>query len=77
MCFRSEKIQNLMREGGEKKHLRKKTLNLFLEKFIRATIRNKKNIGQISRKVNEGDEIKNFLKISYSGRRKRSKKTFF
>ena len=28
-----KKTQNLMREGGKKKHLRKKTLNLFLEKL--------------------------------------------
>ena len=26
ICFRSEKIQNLMREGGKKKHLRKKNI---------------------------------------------------
>ena len=37
-----------MKEGG-------KTLNLFLEKLVRA---NKKNIWQISGKVNEGDDIK-------------------
>ena len=35
-------------EGGQKKHIRKKTLNLFLEK-------NKKNVGQISVKGNEGE----------------------
>ena len=29
-------IQNLMREGGEKK-FKKKTMNLFLEKLLRAT----------------------------------------
>ena len=49
-----KKIQNLMREGG-KKHLRKKTLNLFWEKLMRRP--NKINIGHISGKVNEGDKI--------------------
>ena len=34
--FKSEKIQNLTREG-RKKHFRKKTLNLFLKKLMRAT----------------------------------------
>ena len=46
LCFRSV---------VEKKHLRKKTLSLFLEKLMKAT-KFKKN-GQIARKVNEGDKI--------------------
>ena len=53
-----KKIPNLMREGGKKKTFRKRqAFNLFSEKekLMRAT---KKNIGQISGKVNEGDEIK-------------------
>ena len=36
LCFRSEKIKNIMREGG-KKHLKKKTLNLFLEMLKKQT----------------------------------------
>ena len=44
-----------MREGGKKKHLGDK-------KNISPIGRpNKKNIGQISRKVNEGDEIETIL----------------
>ena len=50
-----KKIQNLMREGG-KKHLRNKTLNLFLKNLM--SRQNKKNIWQIYRNVDEGDEIK-------------------
>ena len=53
ICFRSEKNQNLIREGGKKKHLRKniepifgkvnegaqikETFDKFLEKLMRAT----------------------------------------
>ena len=36
-----KKIQNLMREGGKKENLQKKTLNLFLERLMRATKKNK------------------------------------
>ena len=32
-----KKIQNQMREGDKKKHLRKKTFKLFSEKLLRAT----------------------------------------
>ena len=37
LCFRLEKIQNLMREGGKKTFKKKKTSNLFLEKLMRAS----------------------------------------
>ena len=47
-------------EGGRKKTFRKKTFHLFSEKLLRAT--KNKNIGQISGKVNDGDEIK---KLTY------------
>ena len=46
-----------MREGGKKK-FKKKKLNIFSEKLMRAT---KKNIGQISGKVNDGDKTKKLL----------------
>ena len=36
-CFRSEKIQNLMREGGKKNIKEKKTFSIFLEKLMKAT----------------------------------------
>ena len=46
-----------MREGGKKKHLGKnKHSTYFWKKKIDEG--DKKNIGQISGKVNEGDEIK-------------------
>ena len=64
-----------MREGGKKTFKKKTTLNLFLEKLMRAT---KKIFVQISRKVNEGDEIKNFCSIwkkVNEGDEKNSKKT--
>ena len=50
LCFRSGKIQNLMREGGKKKHLGKKTIQTFIGKV------NKGN--QIKKTL---DEIKTFL----------------
>ena len=69
-----------MREGGKKKHLRKKTLNLFLKKSMRRP--NKKNIWQISRKVNEGDKIKKkllkpFLQRVNEGDEKNKQKFFY
>ena len=42
-----------MREGDKKQTFKKQKMKLFLEKVMRA---NKKNIGHISGKVNEGDE---------------------
>ena len=54
-----KKIKNLMREGCKKKHLRKKNTEPIFEKLMRG--RNKKNIGQISRKVYEGDLFKKTL----------------
>ena len=42
-------------EGGLKKNIQEKNIfNIFLEKLIRAT---QKNIGQISGKVNESEEL--------------------
>ena len=49
-----------MREGGKKKHLGKDKHSTYFRK--RKVIEGgKKNIGQISGKVNEGDEIKKDL----------------
>ena len=63
-------------EGGRKKHLRKKTLKLFLEKLIIAT---KKTLENFLDKVNEGDEIKTnfelFLKKLMRATKKQAKKT--
>ena len=56
LCFRSEKIQSLIREG-EKKHLRKKNIEPIFGK-VNEGDQIEKNIGQISGKVNEGDQIK-------------------
>ena len=54
--YRSEKIQNQMREGG-KKHLRKKNIEPIFGK-VNEGDEIKKNIGHISGKVYESDEIK-------------------
>ena len=45
-----------MREGDKKEHLRKKNIEPIFRKVVESH-EIKKTIGQISRKVNEGDEI--------------------
>ena len=58
--FDQKKIQNLMREGGKKKHLGKKNIEPIFGKVNEGD--QKKTLGQISRKGNESDEI-NFRPI--------------
>ena len=66
--------KNLMREGGKKTFRKKETLSPFLETIMRAT---KKNIGQISRKVNEGDKKRPYFKKVIKGDEKyKQKKTY-
>ena len=52
ICFRSEKIQNLMREGGEKNIGEKKNIEPFFGK-VNEGDETKKNISQISRRKNK------------------------
>ena len=45
-----------MREGGKKKHLKKKNIEPVFRK-VNESDKIKKSIGPVSRKVNEGDEM--------------------
>ena len=67
------KKQNLMREGG-KKHLRKQNNKPIFGKVIKG-VQVKKNIGQISWNVDEGDEIKKLLPFFKKGNEGDGKKS--